>query len=79
MPSPMDAEKAAGIKKFLLAEDLTRANLDVFKRLIADKRIGTVWTISGAARFILAEDQSKHVFRMPSPFLSVDEILKSCK
>ena len=78
LPEPLMAEKAAGIRKFLLSEDLTRANLDVFKRLIADKRIGTVWTIGGAARFILAEDEDKLVRRVSSPFLSVDEIVQRC-
>ena len=78
LPAPLDSERAAGVRKFLLAEDLTKANLDVFKRLIAHKRIGTVWTIGGCARFVLAEDENKHVYRASSPYLSVDEILQSC-
>ena len=57
LPNPLASECAGGIKKFLLSEDLTKPNLDIFKRLIADKRIGTVWTIGGAARFVLAEDE----------------------
>ena len=77
MPSPLASECAAGIKKFLLSEDLTKPNLDVFKRLIDDKRVGTVWTIAGCARFIFAEDESKRVHKVSSPFLSVDEIIQN--
>ena len=77
-PAPLDSECAAGVKKFLLSEDLTKPNLEIFKSLINDKRVGTVWTIGGAARFVLAEDVDKIVHRVSSPFLSVDEILSQC-
>ena len=79
LPEPSAAERAAGIRKFLLAEDLTKANLDLFKRLIDDKRIGTVWTIGGCARFVLADDADKHVHKAASPFLSVDQIVQQCQ
>ena len=79
LPSPLDSERAVGIKKYLLSEDLTKANLEVFKRLIADKRVGTVWTIGGTARFVLAEDEDRRVFRVSSPFLPTDQIIAMCK
>ena len=79
LPNPMDAEKAAGVKRFLLAEDLTKANLEIFKRLIADSRVGPVWTINGCARFVLVDDANKKVLKVPSPFMSVDEIIDRCK
>ena len=77
VPSPLASECAAGTKKFLLSEDLTKPNLEVFKSLIADPRVGTVWTIAGCARFVLAEDESKRVHKVSSPFLTVDKIIQN--
>ena len=75
MPNPTDAEKAGGIRKFLLAEDLTKPTHDMFKKLIEDSRVNTVWTISGSLRYTLAGDEKKNVHRVVSPYLPIDSIL----
>jgi hypothetical protein len=75
MPSPTDAERAGGVRKYLLAEDLTRPTHDMFKKLIEDARTCTVWTISGSLRYTLAGDEKKTVHRVDSPFMSINSIL----
>lgn len=77
LPNPTDAEKASGIRKFLLAEDLTKPSHDMFKKLIDDPRTCTVWTMSGALRYTLAGDEKKTVHRVESPFLPLSTILGS--
>jgi len=75
MPNPTDAERAGGIRKYLLAEDLTKPTHDMFKKLIEDDRTSTVWTISGSLRYTRAGDEKKTVHRVDSPFMPVNSIL----
>jgi len=75
MPNPTDAEKASGIRKYLLAEDLTRPTHEMFKKLIEDDRINTVWTINGSLRYTLSGDEKKNVHRVESPFVPISSFL----
>ncbi len=75
MPNPTDAERAGGVRKYLLAEDLTKPTYDMFKTLIEDTRVNTVWTISGFLRYTLVGDEKKTVHKVDSPFMPINSIL----
>jgi hypothetical protein len=47
IPSPSDAEKAAGFKRFILVEDLSPANHKLLKDLQNDDRVEKVWSVDG--------------------------------
>jgi hypothetical protein len=75
-PSPSDAERAAGFKRFILVEDLSPANHKLLKDLQNDERVEKVWSVDGRIRFVLSgEDQS--VKRMKSVFDSIENIIGS--
>jgi len=76
LPTPSTAERAGGIKRFSLVEDLTRPTHQLFRELIADERVGAVWTVDGRIRFCRSGDESNRVFKAPSPFTSVEDLLK---
>jgi hypothetical protein len=76
LPTPSTAERAGGIKRFSLVEDLTRPTHQLFRNLVADERVGAVWTVDGRIRFTLSGDKANKIFKAPSPFTSVDELLK---
>ena len=76
MPPPSQAKKAAGIKRFAAVEDLTKPTHQLFRALVDDKRIGAVWTVDGRIRFCRSEDESKRVYKVYSPFTTVEELLK---
>jgi len=43
---------------------------------VADERVGAVWTVDGRIRFTLSGDKANKIFKAPSPFTLVDELLK---
>jgi len=75
-PSPTDAERAAGFKRFVIVEDLTPANHKTLKDLNSDDRVEKVWSVDGRIRFVLSGDD-KSVKRVKSVFDSVDSIISS--
>jgi hypothetical protein len=78
-PPPSAIERAAGIKRIILVEDLTAATHRKLKELVDHEAFAKVWTINGIIRFTLANDQENVVRKVPSPFLSVQQILDSNK
>ena len=76
IPATSAAERAGGIKRFSLVEDLTRPTHQLFRELVADERVGAVWTVDGRIRFIRSGDKANKVVKAPSPFMSVEELLK---
>ena len=58
-PAPTEAERAAGIKRFILMEDLTPANHIMLKDLQSDNRVDKVWPVDGRIFFVLVgQEQS---------------------
>ncbi len=53
IPSPSDAEKTAGVKRFIVFEDLTPVNHKAMKDLQADDRVEKVWSVDGRLRLVL--------------------------
>ena len=76
MPSPTHADKAAGVKRYALVEDLTRPTHQLFRALVDDKRVGAVWTVDGKIRFTKCDDESKKIHKVFSPFATVEDLMK---
>jgi len=51
MPTPTDAEKEAGIRRFIVVEDLTPPTHKLLKDLQEDPRTEKVWTINGQIQY----------------------------
>lgn len=75
MPSPTEDEKKAGVSKFFVTEDLTKANYDMLQKLIKETSVDKVWTIDGNIRFVTVADK-KITKRVRSPFDQVKDILE---
>jgi hypothetical protein len=77
MPAPSAADISAGIKRYVIVEDLTRDTLRALKGLAADERVGKAWSIDGSIRFTLASDQSNSVKRVKSVYDSINSIISN--
>jgi hypothetical protein len=76
IPSPSDAEKTAGIKRFIIVEDLTPANHKTMKDLQADDRVEKVWSVDGRLRLVL-NGEDKSVKKVKSVFDPIDSIIQA--
>ena len=74
-PPPCQEEKAAGVKRVVVVEDLTPSTHRKLKELVAQQEFEKVWTINGYIRFTLTGDPDKIVRKLSSPFFSNTEIL----
>jgi hypothetical protein len=77
MPAPPAADIAAGIKRYIVVEDLTRDSHRMLKSLGEDARVDKVWTIDGTIRFTLANDATHSVKRVKSVYDSIDAVITS--
>jgi vacuolar-type H+-ATPase subunit I/STV1 len=75
MPSPSDAEKAAGVTRYYINEDLTSDVARKAKELRGSSLVERVWTVDGKIRFVLISDKNT-VIRLSSPYISLEEALK---
>jgi hypothetical protein len=73
MPSPTDAEKAAGVSRYYVNEDLTPATMRKVKELRECERVERVWTIDGRIRFTTVG--SNIIYKLPSPFMAIDDVM----
>jgi len=74
--SPTTQERAAGIKRFVLVEDLTPPNYKKLSELLGDERIEKAWSIEGRLRFVLS-GSDKSVKKVKSVYDSVDQYITS--
>jgi hypothetical protein len=74
LPNPTDAEKAAGLKKFLLVEDLTPTTFAFLKLLKEDKRVERAWTVDGQIKFIKAGDKENVICKVQSIYNTIDSL-----
>jgi hypothetical protein len=72
LPFPSEAEKATGLKRFLLAEDLTPATFTFLKELREDSRVERAWTVDGRIRYTRTGDKDSFVHRISSIYDSID-------
>jgi hypothetical protein len=75
MPSPSDAEKAAGVSRYYINEDLTPDVARKVKELRGSGLVERVWTVDGKIRFVLISDKNT-VVKLSSPYISLEEALK---
>ena len=76
LPYPSDGEKATGIKRFLLAEDLTPATFNFLRELREDSRVERAWTVDGRIRYTRVGDKDNFVHKISSIFDPIDSIFR---
>ena len=75
MPLPSEEEKAIGIQKFIITEELTRPVFQLLKQLRNDDRVDRAWTIDGKIRFTKKNDDQKKVYKVRSNTDQLDYII----
>ena len=70
LPQPSDAEKTAGIQRYLLFEDLTADTRRCFAIVSKSKKTSKTWTIDGTIKFTLEGD--KTVYTVKSVYNSLE-------
>ncbi len=76
IPAPTTLERNAGIKRFVLVEDLTPPTYKKLTELLGDDRVEKAWSVEGRLRFVLMGND-KGVKKVKSVFDSVDQIVTS--
>jgi hypothetical protein len=75
LPTPLVSERDAGIRRYMLVEDLTPANYNLLKQLHNCEEIEKVWSIEGRIRF--KKRGQNTVYKVKSVFDSIDTILSN--
>jgi hypothetical protein len=78
MPTPTDAEKAAGIVRYYINEDLTPETMKKVRELRESDRVERVWTMDGRIRLTLVGD-TNNIIRLPSPYVTLEEAITKKK
>jgi hypothetical protein len=73
LPTPLVSERDAGIRRYMLVEDLTPANYNMLKQLHSCEEVEKVWSIEGRIRFKKRGQDT--VLKVKSVFDSVDTIV----
>jgi hypothetical protein len=73
LPTPSASERDAGIRHYLVVEDLTPANYTMLRTLKQREEVDKAWTIEGRIRFIKHGDSA--VIKVKSVYDSVEKIL----
>jgi len=74
MPAPTEGEKAAGIKRFVIAEDLTTPTYRKLQELLKDDRVVKAWSIGGEIWFV-TQGENVRPKKVRSIFDPIDKIL----
>ena len=74
MPSPTEGEKASGLKRFVIAEDLTTPTYRKLQEILKDERVSKAWTIGGDIWFMLTGENSRPQ-KVKCVFDPIDKIL----
>jgi len=62
-PHPTDAEKSAGYKRILIAEELTTPTYDFLRSFREDSRVDRAWTVEGRVKYVKSGDSSVRTVR----------------
>ena len=76
IPAPSSGEVAAGVRYYLIVEDLTSPTLKKLKDLRDDDRVSRAWTTEGAIRYTLVATPEV-VRKCPGAFAPLSEFIKS--
>jgi hypothetical protein len=74
IPSPSDAERAAGTTRYSITEDLTIINAKKLKEYRDNPNVHRAWTVDGRIRLVLVASPEV-VRRVSSPFLAATEMI----
>ena len=75
IPVPTDAEKSAGVRRFIVVEDLTPDTHKLLRELQSDDQTDKVWSVNGRIHYTLVG--KKEIKKVKNIFDSVQEILSS--
>jgi hypothetical protein len=74
-PPPSEEERSLGVKRFLIAEDLTSPTYRKLKELLQDDRVLKAWTINGTI-WVVPKGDNASPLRVKSAYDHNDLILK---
>ena len=74
-PSPSDAEKNTGVKRYVMVEDLTSPTYNLLKALQDHTGVAKAWTIEGRIRFART-DKPNMVVKVKSVYEHVEKIVR---
>ena len=74
-PTPTDAEKDTGVKRYVMVEDLTSPTYSLLKALQDHTGVAKAWTIEGRIRFARA-DKPDTVVKVKFVYEHVDKIVR---
>ena len=63
LPQPSETEKAAGLQRYLLVEDLTPDTRRCFTAISKSKKTDTTWTIDGVIKYTLVGDKTVYTVK----------------
>ena len=72
-PTPSDAEKTNGVKRYVMVEDLTSATYKLLKELQDHTGVAKAWSIEGRIRFTRV-DKPNEIVKVKSIFAHVEKI-----
>jgi len=73
IPPPSEAEKALGLKRFVLAEDLTTPTYRKLQELMKEEKVTKAWTMNGEIWFVVGENSQPR--KVKSVYDSLESIL----
>jgi hypothetical protein len=76
-PSPTAEEKALGLKKMIIMEDLTPSCYKQLRELQRSEEVQKAWTVEGRIRFLLTGSQTIH--KVKSVFDPASQIIEKAK
>jgi hypothetical protein len=74
-PTPSDADKALGAKRYLISEDLTPPTFKKLRELQNSENVSKAWTVNGRIHLIITG--SNIIYRVPSIFEDTDIIISN--
>ena len=73
-PTPSDAEKTNGVKRYVMVEDLTSPTYSLLKELQDHSGVAKAWTIEGRIRFARA-DKPNEIVKVKSVFTHIEKLI----
>ena len=75
IPTPTAAEKAAGVQRYSITEDLTVTTAKKLKEIRDSGKVERAWTVDGRIRYTKLGDPNV-VCKLPSSFMPLESIFK---
>ena len=75
IPTPTAAEKAAGVQRYSITEDLTVTTAKKLKEIRDSGKVERAWTVDGRIRYTKLGDPNV-VCKLPSSFMPLESIFE---